>query len=1448
MKRGFARPTPEKAPVIKPENIVLPTPLSIPPPEGKPWWIVVVGVVVIGLLGGMIAMTFASGSHVFGGVGAIFPIFMIGGMAMMMFGGRFGGQQQMSRPKLDAMRAQFMLMLDMLRETAHESADSMDANYRWFHPAPTMLASAVGSSRMWERKPDGKDLNFGVVRVGVGMTRPEVTWGEPQNMPTDIELEPVTGKALQEFGRYQSVVYNLPKMISLLVEPWYSLIGGREQVLGLMRAIVCQLAFSHGPDHVQMVVVSSDLEQWDWVKWLPHFGDPRRQDAAGNARMVYSSVREFAAEQAELFAGRGSFTPRHASSSAQTPTPHTVIIADVTDPQWEFVKSAEGIDGVTFFDLTGASMWAAVPERTLQFDDLGVIEALPRDRDTWMVIDEKPWFFALTDHISIAEAEEFAQKLARWRLAEAYEEIGQRVAHIGARDIMAYYGIDDPADIDFGSLWGSRTDTMGRSRLRAPFGNRSDNGELLFLDMKSLDEGGDGPHGVMSGTTGSGKSTLVRTVIESLMLGHPPQELQFVLADLKGGSAVKPFAGVPHVSRIITDLEEDQALMERFLDALWGEIARRKAICDSAGVDDAKEYNSVRSRMRARGQDMPPLPMLVVVIDEFYEWFRIMPTAVDVLDSIGRQGRAYWIHLMMASQTIESRAEKLMENMGYRLVLKARTAGAAQAAGVPNAVNLPAQAGLGYFRRSLEDIVRFQAEFLWRDYISRGITIDGEEAPALVHSIDYVRPQLFTNLFTPLEVSVGGPDLEPVHSNGEVLEAADAEAEDEEEGIRTPKVGTVIIDQLRKIDFEPYRLWQPPLSEPVAIDELVNRFIGHQWQQDYGTARDLVFPLGIIDRPFKHDQPPWTVDTSGPGANVLILGAGGSGKTTALQTLICSAALTHTPEQVQFYCLAYSGTALTTVARLPHVGEVAGPTDPYGVRRTVAELLALVRERKRSFLEYRIASMDVFRRRKFGGEAGPVPNDGFGDVYLVIDNYRALAEENEVLIEQVNLIINQGPSFGVHVVVSADRESELRPPVRSGFGSRVELRLAAVEDAKLVRSRFAKEVPVKPGRGMVAVNYVRLDADPQAGLHTLVARPALGSTPTNVFASDSIVDAVSRLASGQAPPIRRLPARFGVEQVRELAARDTRQGVGAGGIVWAISELDLAPVYLNFAENAHLVVTGRRECGRTTTLATIMSEIGRLYAPGTSSALAATGRAALCPGVAGRPAPSAADRAGLRVRREVRLQPRRRAGDDERHVRPSGQPRTTARLVGGGAAVALLVERSGDLPDRRRHTADAGRFRFAAAQGRRLGDPGRRCRPARDCHPHVRRLVVRGQRPDAAGTAPGERATTGDGRRPRRGLHPRQDEGWPAAPWSRPADGRGHRCVRPGGGHRAPQVEAAPPRWGWLACQPQRSGNFLSANVFDGKLISGVQSGGSSKSGICLSHSATTMVSSIRAR
>lgn len=195
---------------------------------------------------------------------------------------------------------------------------------------------------------------------------------------------------------------------------------------------------------------------------------------------------------------------------------------------------------------------------------------------------------------------------------------------------------------------------------------------------------------------------------------------------------------------------------------------------------------------------------------------------------------------------------------------------------MPNAVNLPAQAGLGYFRKSGEEVIRFQAEFLWRDY-RRGRSIVDEHTP-LTHTVDYIRPQLFTTGFTPVEVAIGGQDVEPAVDEAlPVVDSAEEEPE-EEQHIRTPKVGTVIIDQLRQIDFEPYRLWQPPLDVPRPIDELVNRFLGHPWQENYGADGNLVFPVGVIDRPYKHDQPPWTVDMSGPGANLLILGAGGAGK------------------------------------------------------------------------------------------------------------------------------------------------------------------------------------------------------------------------------------------------------------------------------------------------------------------------------------------------------------------------------------------------------------------------------------------------------------------------------------------------------------------------------------------------------------------------------------------
>lgn len=1225
MKKGFQRtdqsalPASMKPPPINPEPIALLTPLKTPPPEGKSPWLIIIGVVVIGLILGIVIVSYASGARTFGGGGAIMPVVGIGGIGMMMFGSRFMGNsgQQMTRGKLDALRARFMMVLDELRERIGYAADSLDTNYRWYHPPVNTLAASAGGPQMWARNPGGKDSWFGVVRAGVGMTSlvegGAVTFAEPTDMPTDVELEPATGTALEEFVRAQSVAYGTPALLSLLVEPGYQLDGPRELTLGLMRAMVAQMAFAHGPDHLRVIVVSDKLDatgtvdEWDWVKWLPHNADPHRADAVGPARMVYRSVQEFADEQlTDAVLRAGAFQPRHAANKeAIAPLPHTVVISDIEPGGWFSVMTADGVAGWTFFDLHGAvpCCHSSNGSRLLHLTEDGDIHAVPRDMMTWKAIPtDSLAFFAVADQFSREDAEEFAQLLCRWRVAEPYEAVGDDAPTFRRpREILSHYGIDDPAKIDFQKLWRNR-DINAPDACRIPFGNRYDNGELLFLDIKDMNTGGDGPHGIMSGTTGSGKTTSLRSLTLGMILDQPPENLQFVLADCKGGAGVLPFKDAPHVAHVITDLQSGQDLMSRFVDAMWGEIARRKELTAAYGADDADEYNLIRAERAREGVEMPPLPRLVVVLDEFAEAFRIMPAIPEMLDQVGRQGRSLWVHMLLASQSITTGAEKLLENVHYRIVLRQNTAQSASAAGVPAAVNLPNEVGIGYFRTGgAEDLVRFRTESLWRPYHKPGSEADEAIATA-TEDVSYLPPQLFTTSRVALPEAAVQPSVEQAAAG----KSHTSVEEDEKNALRPPAVGKVILNQLNEIRFEPFRLWEQPLDQPRALDDIVEMYLGRPWDQSYAANPNLVFPVGIIDRPYKLDQQPLLMEASGNGTNQLVVGTSQAGKTVALQTAICSAAMTHTPEQVQFYVLALSGASIGSVAGLPHVGGVAYSTDEDAIRRTISEMLELLDRRQRSFPACGIRDMTDFRQRKFAGAPGEVPDDPYGDAFLVIDNFAALTGQasmirnKEILSEQVQKLIAEGGSYGIHVLASVQKDINMPPTVRGAFPARIELKLADISDTKIMlNGRMTNAVPAgRPGRGMVPQNYVRLGADP-VGLHTLIARPALRSTGDDVFDSASIVEAVRRVAAGYrpAPRVRKLPLDIALADLQGMARQRQHEGMA-----WALNELDQL-VGINTEASPFLVITGREDCGRTNAVAAIMSEIGRVYAPGTTKAL-----------------------------------------------------------------------------------------------------------------------------------------------------------------------------------------------------------------------------------------------------
>src|SRR6185369_4175294 len=241
----------------------------------------------------------------------------------------------------------------------------------------------------------------------------------------------------------------------------------------------------------------------------------------------------------------------------------------------------------------------------------------------------------------------------------------------------------------------------------------------------------------------------------------------------------------------------------------------------------------------------------------------------------------------------------------------------------------------------------------------------------------------------------------------------------------------VVLDQLATGETRAYRMWLPPLAKPTPVNELV---------ESDDQRQSLRFGLGVMDEPRRHRQGVWGIDVAGASGNIAVGGAPQTGKSTFLQTLILSAAATHTPRQVQFYCVDLGGGGLMYVEDLPHVGGVATRAEPDRVNRVVAEVKAVLRQREAVFKQYRVGSVATYRQMR-DDPNHPVSADPFGDVFLVIDGWPAFTSEFPDLEPVVQDIAGQGLAYGVHTVIATPRWTELRARVRDYLGTKVEFRL-----------------------------------------------------------------------------------------------------------------------------------------------------------------------------------------------------------------------------------------------------------------------------------------------------------------------------------------------------------------------------------------------------------------------
>ncbi|WP_354637693.1 type VII secretion protein EccCa [Kitasatospora camelliae] len=1080
-------------------------------------------------------------------------------MASMTLGqlGRAGGER---KRRIRAERRDYLRYLAQLRRQARTAAAEQRAAVEWDHPRPGQLPTLALGPRLWERRPGHED--FAQVRIGVGTRRAALEFAPPRTRPVE-DLEPLAAVSLRRFTRAVRTVPGIPVTVGLRQFSRVELTGDRPGVLGLLRAVLGQLATLHSPDELRIALLADPAAQqdWDWLKWLPHTAHPQREDATGRLRLAAADHDGLLDLLGPEFADR----PDHDRAAVPGVTePFTVIVADGAPLPPASRLLADGVRCAVLLDATGALPGGPRVLR-LTVEDGQV--SFPRGAATAT---------ATVDGLTAAGAEQLARTLAPRRTGGTVDLLDKPLE--SDFELTTLLGLRDPHTADVAALWRRRQ--AQQARLTVPIGVTED-GEVVELDLKESAQGGMGPHGLLIGATGSGKSELLRTLVVGLAATHSSEVLNLVLVDFKGGATFLGMDRLPHTSAVITNLADELPLVDRMQDSLTGEVIRRQELLRDAGHSSLFDYE----RARLAGARLAPLPSLLIVVDEFSELLASKPDFAELFVMIGRVGRSLGIHLLLASQRLdEGRINRVEGHLSYRIALRTFSSMESRSViGTSSAYELPSAPGHGYLRVDTTNLVRFKAAYVSGPCPAAPAPADpgAESARAAGEVVPF-------RLLPPADPAPAGPALaaDPAPATPE---RPDGPAED------GPSLLDVLIDRLVDAGPPARQVWLPPLDSSPSLDQLLPGIVP---DPDRGMAAPeparhgaLRVPLGVVDRPSEQLRDLLEADLSGADGHAAVVGGPQTGKSTLLRTLMLALALTHTPAEAQFYCLDLGG-GLASVGGLPHVGSIAGRLDRDRVLRTVEEVAQLLEVREQLFADRGLESMAAYREQRARGAV----DSPYGDVFLVVDGLATLRQDFEELDDRIAELAARGLAFGVHLVVSAVRWSEIRPRLRDLIGTRMELRLGDPLESE-VGSRAAAGVPQQPGRGLVG-----------SGHHFRSALPRLdGSTdPADLAgATRAAVAEIAAFRTGPAAPgVRLLPTELPADL---LPAPQPGPRICLG---W--DEQRLQPVWHDFAHTPHLSVFGDGETGKTNALRLVLRSITGHHTPDQAKILLADpGRALL---------------------------------------------------------------------------------------------------------------------------------------------------------------------------------------------------------------------------------------------
>lgn len=871
-----------------------------------------------------------------------------------------------------------------------------------------MLISTLrkDNSFLWNRNINHQD--FMEIRLGIGLIE------SPNKVQIPKEKFSVDKDDLvEEPGRlYNAFKYlnNAVKLLDLKKHKIIGVVGDHRKIEELATGMIVQIAALHSYIDVNMAFLYHDNYDFEWTKWLPHvFSKDRKRRYIGNDSNSISNV--IAGLHSEL---RSRAEAMGEDREYSFPSRFVIFC---TDPKifenetiYKYMTSKEDY-GFTF---------------VLLYEDINklpneckmVIENSNNYQGIYLLNESYDYTKEITfDSVQLEEAKQFARFISGYTINEMSEAI--------IPDSIDYFDLLGIGRIEQWDLLKNYKENRAYEGIRSLIGVMSGN-KRMYLDIHEKKYG---PHGLIAGTTGSGKSETIQTFILSLALNYHPDEVSFILIDYKGGGMANVFQKLPHLAGTITNLgtgdeEEsdtvDESLTRRALISIRSEIKRRQKIFNQYRINHIDAY----IRLYRDHQAEDPLPHLIIISDEFAELKREQPEFIRELVSAARVGRSLGVHLILATQKPAGVVdEEIWSNSRFKLCLKVQDK--QDSIGMlkrPEAAYLT-QTGRAYLQIGNDEMFEmFQSGYSGADYIPKDNLSSSKDEVAMISldgskMVEKRKKPILENAVSQLSVCV------------DYIAQTCTEA-----GIKNTKP-----------------LWLPPLGRNVYLNDLLDKY-----QIDYENG--LYAILGEVDNPEKQTMEPLTVDINQLN-NLLIVGNSGTGKTTMIQTMVYSLMHHYLPEKVQFYMLDFSSRILKLFRTMPHVGDVFYSDDSESVPRIFKFLHSLIEERRAIFQSKGIGSFVEYQ--KLGERVSPT-------IVLIIDNYLDFIESYSDLEETFTKLARDGSKYGIQVIATVNRLADMRYKSRQNFTRMIPLQLTEKGDYLDVLGKSPVTLPASvPGRGLI---------------------------------------------------------------------------------------------------------------------------------------------------------------------------------------------------------------------------------------------------------------------------------------------------------------------------------------------------------------------------------------------